>query len=148
MKPSDNKKPAASSASCPGVRIVRLMGRVSTRISKGSSRANSSACRLGFAPATQRITSGCPIVFTVYRTFILPVHKPKLQCGPSFSHFASGPGMDSLRFLMNEHGAFSALSWVCLGAAVSLAGSGLLAADDPALTLKTFRVAPGLQVDL
>src|SRR5688572_2176552 len=40
--PSVTRKPAPSSSSCPGVRIVTLTERVSTRISSGSSTASSS----------------------------------------------------------------------------------------------------------
>src|SRR5438094_4694381 len=55
-RPSDSRKPAASSSSFPGVRMVTLSGRVSTRISKGSSAANSSLWKIAGDPRFQRRT--------------------------------------------------------------------------------------------
>ena len=57
MSPSVRRNPAASSSSCPGVRMVTLIGRVSTWISSGSSAASKSGCCSGFLSAAfQRST--------------------------------------------------------------------------------------------
>src|ERR1043166_3894176 len=53
MMPSETKKPAASSSSSPGVRMVTAMEGLSTRISKGSSPASSSSNRRGAEPFSQ-----------------------------------------------------------------------------------------------
>src|SRR5215211_5045603 len=45
ISPSVTRNPAASSASCPGVRMVMLIDRVLTRISSGSSTPQSSTLR-------------------------------------------------------------------------------------------------------
>src|SRR5438552_2898077 len=57
IKPSLNKKPAANSRSCPGVRMVTATLRPPTRISSGSSHATASWPLLGLAPKEQWRTS-------------------------------------------------------------------------------------------
>jgi hypothetical protein len=52
--PSDSKKPSASSASCPGVRIVSASVSPSTRISSGSSTITASSTRSGGSPRRWR----------------------------------------------------------------------------------------------
>lgn len=56
ISPSETRKPAANSPSCPGVRIVTLTGRVSTRISSGSSTASSSSAFCDLPSERQRKT--------------------------------------------------------------------------------------------
>src|SRR6188472_1166197 len=56
MTPSETRKPAASSTSLPGVRIVTASDRPPTRISSGSSTASVSERRTGSAPTVSLVT--------------------------------------------------------------------------------------------
>src|SRR5674476_1635594 len=70
MTPSETRNPAARSKSCPGVRIVTTSERPPTRISSGSSTANTSSCATQGSPTFKR---------TTFRRTVIPVSYTHLR---------------------------------------------------------------------